>query len=65
MCCTLLHQNRVCVSDTIVGHPTCRQGPVMLQIHICNIPVHPQSVTPLEEAYVHIYMYASQVLTSQ
>jgi len=53
MCYTLLHQNRVCVSDTIMGHPTCCQGPVMSQIHIFNIPVHPQSVTPLEEAYIY------------
>ena len=75
MCCALLHQNRVCVNDTIVGHHTCCQGPMMSQIHICNIPVHPQSLTPLEEAfiyiyiyiykYIYIYMYASQVLTSQ
>jgi hypothetical protein len=57
MCCTLLHQNGVCVSDTIVGHLTCCQGPVMSQIHICIIPVHPQSLTPLEKAYLYIYIY--------
>jgi hypothetical protein len=69
MCCMLLHQNRVCVIDTIMGHPTCYQGPVMLQIHVCNIPVHPQSVTPFEEAHTHTHTFvcvcASQVLTSQ